>query len=75
MVEIKGFSSRQIGERIRAIRKLQNISVQQMANDIYMSPNGIYRLETGRVYPSLVSAVIISAYLSVSLDYLLLGEE
>lgn len=71
---IDGFSAVQIGNRIREEIKMQNISVIQMSNDIFMSTRGIYRLLVGKVYPSLYSAVIIAEYLGISLDYLLLGK-
>lgn len=74
MSNLNGFSAVQIGKRIREEMNKQNISVQQMSNDIYFGTNSIYRLWAGRVYPSLYSAVLIADYLGISLDYLLLGK-
>ena len=71
---ISGFSAKQIGVRLREEMEKQRISVIQMSNDIFCGTNNIYRMWTGKQYPSLYTVVLIAEYLGVSLDYLILGK-
>lgn len=74
MIDTKEFSAVKIGKRIREVMDKRHISVRELAGETYITTNGIYRILSGKCYPSLYTAVLISKYLSISLNYLLLGE-
>ena len=58
-------------ERLRAVRKLRKIKLQQMADLLDISLRAYQRYEGGDRFPSYESLVQIGDILNVSIDYLL----
>lgn len=60
-----------ISERMQALRKQRDLSLQDVADRAGLSKSHIWELEQGRAKnPTIESAVNIAAALGVSLDYL-----
>ncbi len=64
-------TSEELGNRIRAARRIRGISVEEMARVLNCSPKVYSRVEAGREPISLVMGAEISIYLSVNLRELL----
>lgn len=68
-------SNRQVGERIRELRELQNYTREGLAEKVDISAKFLYEIETGKKGFSADTLCRISKALSVSCDYIMLGEE
>lgn len=68
-------SNRQVGERIRELRELQNYTREGFAEKVDISAKFLYEIETGKKGFSADTLCRISKALSVSCDYIMLGEE
>lgn len=58
-------------DRLKEVRKLQNITQSELASAIGMSRQTITKYESGERFPDEITLVNIANYFSVSLDYLL----
>ena len=67
------FTAEKIGQRIKELRCEQNMSVRMLSENIYMGTNSIYRLEGGKVMPSLTTLVYLALALDTTTDYILFG--
>ena len=67
------FTAEKIGLRIKELRCKAGLSVRALAELIYTGTNAIYRIERGRVMPSLSTLVYLSLALGTSIDYMVLG--
>lgn len=72
-MNITSFSSNEYGKRVRALRKGMNITQEQMASDLRITDIHLRRIETGKSVGSVDLVIELSAYLGVTIDYLLLG--
>lgn len=70
---IPAFSSKEYGKRVRSLRKGMNKTQEQMANDLLITDIHLRRIEAGKSIGSVDLVIEISAYLGVTIDYLLLG--
>ena len=61
--------------RIRKLRKEKKVSQVKLAEYLGVHQTAISQWETGRTNPDLATAKKLAAYFSVTLDYLLAGEE
>ena len=59
-----------IGKRIREIRKMQNLTIEQLAEKAEITPNYMGQIERGARTPSTDSLIRLSKELDVSIDYL-----
>lgn len=66
--------SKEIGRRIKEIRKDNGMTQQQFADRIGISLNALSKIEPGMRTPSIDLFVVISESFGVSLDYLVLGK-
>lgn len=58
-------------KKIKALRKKQNLTQQDLAEILTVSRSSISKWETKAAYPDILTLIQISEYFSVSLDYLL----
>jgi transcriptional regulator with XRE-family HTH domain len=65
----------QIGERIRELREIQHYTREYFAEKIDISSKFLYEIETGKKGFSVDILKRMSEVLSVSCDYILLGED
>lgn len=71
----KKLSKKQIGERIRKLREGQNYTRENLAEKAEITAKFLYEIETGRKGFSAEVLCYIAQALSVSCDYIMLGEE
>ncbi len=64
---------REIGKRIRLIRKAQNLSQEQLAEKIDVGTSHISHIENGHTKMSIQVLILLSNALNVSADQLLCG--
>lgn len=67
--------AREIGQRIRSVRRNKKVRQRELGDILGFSENYIGKLETGKRIPSLDALVRIADYFDVSLDYLVRGKE
>ena len=60
---------------LKEIRKKKNINQLKLAFDLAISREAISHYENGNRNPSLEMLIALSDYFSVSIDYLIKGEE
>jgi transcriptional regulator with XRE-family HTH domain len=63
-----------MGERLRAARGAQRLSLRELARRLGVSPSLISQIETGRANPSVSTLYAIAAELDVSLDELMFND-
>ena len=61
----------QIGSKVKSLRKLKNLTQEQLAESINVSWRTISNLETGRVIPKLPLIYDLAQYFDISIDELL----
>lgn len=66
--------SRDIGERIRILRKKQQKTQHYFADMLYISPSYLALIESGKRTPTLEVLIQIARLCDTSVDYLLFGE-
>ncbi len=67
-------SNNQVGERIRELREIQNFTREALAEKADISAKFLYEIEAGKKGFSADILCRISKALSVSCDYIMLGE-
>ena len=67
------FTLKEFGNRISMLRKLQNLTQDELAERIYVSKDHISRIERGTVACSLELLIDLSNELHTSTDFLLTG--
>ena len=69
--------AKRVGKRIRELRKKQGLTMSQLGADrrgrVYFEKQYVWKMETGRVTPSLAALAHIAKRLDVSLASLLRG--
>lgn len=65
----------QVGERIRELREIKNYTREGLAEKVDISAKFLYEIEAGKKGFSADTLCRISKALSVSCDYIMLGEE
>lgn len=68
-------SDRYIGERIRELREIQCYTREALAEKVDISSKFLYEIETGKKGFSADVLCRLSRALSVSCDYIMMGEE
>lgn len=68
-------SNIQIGERIRELREIQHYTRETFSEKVDISSKFLYEIEAGKKGFSAETLCKISQALSVSCDYIMLGEE
>lgn len=68
-------SDRYIGERIRELREIQCFTREALAEKVDISSKFLYEIETGKKGFSADVLCRLSRALSVSCDYIMLGED
>jgi transcriptional regulator with XRE-family HTH domain len=63
-----------MGDRLRAARRRQHLSLRDLAGRLGLSPSLISQVETGRARPSVSTLYAIASELDVSLDELLFND-
>ncbi len=69
-----GIDAKEIGMRIRILRKSRGLTQEQLAEVLGIQTNSIARIERGIRVPSLDLFVDLSACFGVTLDYLVMGK-
>jgi transcriptional regulator with XRE-family HTH domain/quercetin dioxygenase-like cupin family protein len=69
MSEINLEYARVIGEKLRAVRRQQQISLRDLAEMANISASMLSQIETGKAYPSVRSIYSIAAALALPVDY------
>ncbi len=65
----------ELGEKIQQLRKVKNMTQEDLASAIFVSRTAISKWESGRGYPSIDSIKLLSEFFHVSIDELLSGKE
>lgn len=68
-------SNKQVGDRIRELRELQNYTREALAEKVDISAKFLYEIEVGKKGFSAEILCRISKALSVSSDYIMFGED
>lgn len=68
-------NQKEIGQRIRSLRKETRLSQEELANKLNVNTDHIGRLETGKRGMSIDLLAEISKYFAVSTDYILFGQK
>lgn len=63
------------GENLRTIRRMKNISQEELAEKLNVSRQSISRWEQGNGYPEMEKMIALSKILNVTLDYLVSEHE
>src|SRR5512136_2295783 len=69
MPETNSQHARAIGEKLRAARRQQKMSLRELAVKAEISASMLSQIETGKAYPSVRSIYSIAAALDVPVDY------
>ncbi len=69
MPEIESHHARAIGEKVRAVRQRQRMSLRDLARKAEISASMLSQIETGKAFPSVRSIYSIAAVLAVPVDY------
>ncbi len=69
MPEIEPHHARAIGEKVRAVRQQQRMSLRDLAGKAEISASMLSQIETGKAFPSVRSIYSIAAALVVPVDY------
>lgn len=64
-----------IGTRIKELRKIKNISQEELANGLSVSRQTISKWESDIVSPDINNIEMISKFFEVSTDYIINGKE
>jgi len=72
---MKEYDIKRTAERIRTLRREHGLSQEKLAEAIHICPMSISRIERGVIGCSITSFVALSNLFSVSLDYLVFGED
>lgn len=67
-------NAKEIGKRIQNLRKDRNLTQQELAEKLGISPNMVAKVESGLRIPSIDMFVVMAEYFEESLDYLVLGK-
>ena len=62
-------------EKIKEIRKMQNLTQQQFAEKIFISRNAVAKWESDRGYPDIQNLITISEVFEISLDDLIKNDK
>lgn len=65
----------EFSEKLQILREQNNLTQEQLAEQLYVSRTAISKWENGKGYPNIESLKCISKFFSVSIDDLLSGEE
>lgn len=65
----------EFSEKLQQLRKQNNLTQEQLAEQLYVSRTAISKWESGKGYPNIDSLKSVSKLFSVSIDDLLSGEE
>ena len=68
-------SNSKVGDRIRELREIQNFTREAFAEKVDISAKFLYEIEVGKKGFSAETLCRISKALSVSCDYIMLGED
>ena len=68
------YHARAIGEKLRAVRQQQDMSLRDLAGKADISASMLSQIETGKAFPSVRSLYNIAAALSVKVDYFFPGQ-
>ena len=68
-------NQKEIGQRIRSLRKETRLSQEELANRLNINTDHLGRLETGNRGMSIDLLAEISKYFTVSTDYILFGQK
>lgn len=68
-------SRKEVGERIKSLRKLRNMTRDEVANKSEISSKFLYEIELGKKGLSADTLVKIANTLSCSCDYIMTGEQ
>jgi len=63
----------EIGQRIKQLRKEQNLTQAEFAEEVSLDPKYISRIEQAKSKLGLCAVAKISRYMDVSTDYLIFG--
>ena len=62
-----------VGNRIKKVRKDNDLTVEKFAEILNVSENAVYKWQRGETAPDIINFGYISSHFDVSLDYLILG--
>ena len=66
---------KEIGERIKILRKLNSITQEELAEQMSVSRQSVSKWESNQSVPDIEKIISLSAYFDTSTDYLLTGKK
>ena len=69
-----GINAKEIGKRIRDLRKEKGLTQEAFAEAIGMTVSAVSKMEIGNRVPSVDTFALLSEFFGVTLDYLVLGK-
>ncbi len=70
-----GYSKKKLGRRVKMARTLLELSGQELADRIGISPGYICDIEKGRCHPSAVITASLALTLGMPIDFLITGRK
>lgn len=67
-------NAKEIGKRIQNLRKDRNLTQQQLAEELGISPNMVAKVESGLRIPSIDMFVLMANFFDTTLDFIVLGK-
>lgn len=62
-----------LGDRLKYLRSLKNVTITQLASDLGISAGNITRYEGNSIKPSADTIILFSQYFDISTDWILMG--
>lgn len=75
MSSVQSSGNIEIGARIRELREIKHYTRESLSEMVHISPKFLYEIETGKKGFSAETLCKLAEALSVSCDYIMLGEE
>ena len=69
-----GINAKEIGQRIKNLRKERGLTQETFAEAIGMTVSAVSKMEIGNRVPSVDTFVLLSEFFGVTLDYMVLGK-
>lgn len=73
--DVNKYTKESIGKRIREYRNKRGMSLSETSALCYMTEPGLWRLENGLTFPSIITIVKLAEVLGISTDMIIFGEE
>lgn len=73
--QFKTINTKKTGEKIKELRKKNGYTVEQICNIFYISPQAVYKWQTGESLPTLDNICILADIFGVSIEDIVVRED